>query len=352
MHHATFEEILSQPTTWDKVLEQVSRERSTFQKYLEELTDQEVIFIGCGTSYYLSLSAASLYTRITGKRARASSASEVLFYPETVFPASGTGGYAPVFISRSGETTEVVRAAKEVQTRLGGNTYGVSCRPNSSLIHICDYPLLVPDADEKSVVMTRSFTSMLLLIQLMTAITSSNAKFESELSKLPDLGIAMIDKYRDSVKDIINDGRYSKFIYLAQGPYYGLASEAMLKIKEMSLSSSEVYYSLEFRHGPMATVDEDMLITFFISEHVREEEVALLREMKKLGASTLALCEAADASIRKVSDHVIELASDISDDARMVLYMPVVQLLGYYNAVAKGLDPDHPNNLVQVVTLR
>jgi len=351
MHHATFEEILSQPTMWDKVLEQVSHKRSTFQKYLEHLTDQEAIFIGCGTSYYLSLSAASLYTRITGQKARASSASEVLFYPETVFPASDTG-YAPVFISRSGETTEVVQAAREVQIRLGSHTYGVSCRPHSSLIRTCHYPLLVPDADEKSVVMTRSFTSMLLLIQLLAAIASSNAGFEAELSKLPDLGAAIIDKYSDYVKDIISHRRYSKFVYLAQGPYYGLASEAMLKIKEMSLSFSEVYYSLEFRHGPMAAVDEDMLITFFISEHVREEEVALMKEMKKLGASTLALCEEADATIRKASDHVIELASDISDDARMVLYMPIVQLLGYYNAVAKGLDPDHPHNLAQVVTLR
>ena len=350
MQYVTLEEILSQPTIWQAVLEIASQQRGTFEQYLKQAAHKEAVFIGCGTSYYLSLSAAGIYTMVTGQKARAASASEVLFFPETIFPASDQG-YMPVLISRSGMTTEVVRAAEEIQSRLENHTYGVSCRPASDLIRVCHYPLLVSEADEKSVVMTRSFTSMLLLIQLLAAIRSGNTAFEEELSRLPDLGTETIDRCHDLVKDVTSSRQYTKFVYLGQGPYYGLACEAMLKIKEMSLSYSEAYHSLEFRHGPVSMVDEEMLITFLISEQARTEEVTLLKEMKELGARTLVIAEEADAGIRRSADYVVELKSGLSDTARMILYMPIVQLMGYYNAVAKGLDPDNPKNLTQVVTL-
>jgi glucosamine--fructose-6-phosphate aminotransferase (isomerizing) len=37
--------------------------------------------------------------------------------------------------------------------------------------------------------------------------------------------------------------------------------------------------------------------------------------------------------------------------ARAVLYLPVLQLLAWHRSLAKGLNPDQPNNLTAVVTL-
>ncbi|MFC1619578.1 SIS domain-containing protein, partial [Candidatus Neomarinimicrobiota bacterium] len=118
-----------------------------------------------------------------------------------------------------------------------------------------------------------------------------------------------------------------------------------------SLSVSEAYHSMEFRHGPMSIVDEDMLLTMLISERAREQETRLLKEMKALGATTYVICERADTEIRAASDYLIELGTQLPDEARLILYMPPLQLLAYTNAVAKGLDPDNPKHLTQVVTL-
>jgi len=192
---------------------------------------------------------------------------------------------------------------------------------------------------------------MFLLLQHLAGTIAGNAEFEEELLALPEKGATVLDTYRGPLKDIIDTSVFNKFVYLGQGPFYGLACEGMLKMKEMSLSFSEAYHTLEFRHGPMSIVDEDMLIIFFISEHARAEELALLKEMKRLGAKTLVITEAADIEIQKAANYMVELKSGLSDYARLILYMPVVQLLGYYTAVAKGLDPDKPKNLTQVVVL-
>ncbi|MFC1548096.1 SIS domain-containing protein, partial [Candidatus Neomarinimicrobiota bacterium] len=219
------------------------------------------------------------------------------------------------------------------------------------LVRQSRFPLVVPSADEQSVVMTRSFTSMLLLIQYVAAIRSGDHGLEEALEKVPGHGERVVEQAKAVVEKIIGTGSYTKFVFLGHGPYYGLASEAMLKMTEMSLSVSEAYHSMEFRHGPMSIVNEDMLLTMLISERAREQETKLLKEMKALGATTWVICERADGEIRAASDYLLELGTQLSDEARLILYMPPLQLLAYTNAVAKGLDPDNPKNLTQVVTL-
>ncbi|MFC1481160.1 SIS domain-containing protein [Candidatus Neomarinimicrobiota bacterium] len=348
MAHVTLAEILSQPQVWQQVLRLIADDKTV--RKLASHNAGETVFIGCGTSYYLALSAASYYTMVTCRKARATTASEVLLFPDTFLP-NGGAECKPILISRSGTTTEVVRVAQNVSDFFSDEPLGISCRPESDLLRACDLAVALPPADEKSVVMTRSFTSMLLLIQYLASIQASDEKLQEELSQLPELGSVILEKSHSIIKNIMAEGSYTKFVYLGHGPYYGLACEAMLKIKEMSLSSSEAYHSLEFRHGPMSMVDEDMLLTFLISERARAHETLLLKEMKALGAKTVVICESADDEIRASSDYLIELNSGLSDAARLLLYMPALQLLGYYNALAKGLDPDKPKNLSQVVTL-
>ena len=137
--------------------------------------------------------------------------------------------------------------------------------------------------------------------------------------------------------------------FLGSGPRYGLACEAMLKLKEMSLTTSEAYHFLEFRHGPKSMVDEGTLVVGLLSEAAREAEVAVLREMKELGGRILVLTEAKDGL--DWADHVVCFQSDLPEVTRLPLYLPTLQLLAYYRAVGKGLDPDAPRNLDAVVQL-
>jgi glucosamine--fructose-6-phosphate aminotransferase (isomerizing) len=65
--------------------------------------------------------------------------------------------------------------------------------------------------------------------------------------------------------------------------------------------------------------------------------------MRALGGRVLSLGE---------SDADVTFASQLPENVRNVLYLPVLQLMAYHRAMAKGLDPDKPTNLDAVVELQ
>jgi glucosamine--fructose-6-phosphate aminotransferase (isomerizing) len=153
------------------------------------------------------------------------------------------------------------------------------------------------------------------------------------------------------IEDIINSNIIESFVFLGHGPLFGIANESMLKVTEMSLSISNVYHSLEFRHGPMSRVNENTLITFFVNKQTIDHEKTLIKEMHDLGAKTLVICDKAVKEIRDVADFIVELDTGMEYFENLILYMPITQFMGYYQAVKKGLNPDEPQHLTQVVTL-
>jgi len=346
----TYEEILSQPYTWKYVINEADQIEKKVNTIRQECSSDNFYFVGCGTSYFLSLTGAWIVQKFIKKRASGLTASDVYFFPELLNNAQYPN--STIFIiSRSGTTTEGIWVAETLKQEKHFKTCAISCRPKSELVQKTNHSFLIQNADEKSVVMTRSFTSMLLLIKFISGFYSGNREFIQEISKLPTLGKTLINDYNDLIKDFVKKLKISRFVFLGQGPFYGLAAESMLKIKEMSLSISEVYHTLEYRHGPMSMVGPEVLIIFLLSERSKTEEKKLLKEMKKHGANILVICEKADSDIKNNSDLVVELQSGISEYARLVLYMPITQLLGFYQAKNKGLDPDNPKNLSQVVQI-
>ena len=142
-----------------------------------------------------------------------------------------------------------------------------------------------------------------------------------------------------------------RFFFLGNGPLFGLACEAMLKMKEMSLSYSEAYHTLEFRHGPKSMADGSALVIGLLSPNGLAQELAVLSDMQVLGARRMAITESAADLAPGAAGEQVFLQSGLSQANRIVLYLPVLQLLAYQRAMAKGLDPDGPRNLTAVVTL-
>jgi glucosamine--fructose-6-phosphate aminotransferase (isomerizing) len=169
------------------------------------------------------------------------------------------------------------------------------------------------------------------------------------MQTLPNLGTQLIATYHGLTRQLGQDSRFERFYFLGSGLQYGLASEANLKMKEMSLSFSEAFHFMEFRHGPMSMVNERTLIVGLLSEKNRAHELAVLHEMRKLGAQTLVLTDQAVAE--QEVDYQVCFHSGLPDTSRAVLYLPFLQLLGYYRAVTNGQNPDQPHNLTAVIVL-
>jgi glucosamine--fructose-6-phosphate aminotransferase (isomerizing) len=107
---------------------------------------------------------------------------------------------------------------------------------------------------------------------------------------------------------------------------------------------------MEFRHGPMSLVDGEHLVVALLSEAVAEYEVAVLRDLRERGCHILGIAEDAGAAAQ-VCDAVYPLQSRLSEAGRGVLYLPLLQLLAYYRAMGRNLNPDRPRNVVMAVRL-
>ncbi|HZJ23499.1 MAG TPA: SIS domain-containing protein [Anaerolineales bacterium] len=333
-HYATYREIKSQTEAWAQALELAKA-----VSLPDAAQYEQVIFTGCGSTYYLSLAAAALYQELTGRVARAVPASELLLNPQIV--VQDNISQLLVAISRSGTTTETVRAVEKFKAGKHGNVVAIS-NYNEALSHLADVKIVIDKGQEESMAQTRSFASMFVAVSVFCARMAGQDDLLEPMNKLPQAGDWLIDKYESFAKELGENLDFDRFYFLGSGIRYGLACEANLKMKEMTLTNSEPFHFLEFRHGPMSMVNGNTVVVGMLSDANRFHEARVLAEMKMLGAAVAVLGE---------SDADVELESQIPESVRGVLYLPVLQLMAFHRAVAKGLNPDRPNNLTAVVKL-
>jgi glutamine---fructose-6-phosphate transaminase (isomerizing) len=334
-HSCTRDEILSQTDAWAEAL-QVARNAP-----LPRAADHEyVLFTGCGSTYYLCLSAAALYQELTGRTARAVPAGELLLNPQVVAPPSGTRPLL-VAISRSGATTETVRAVEQFKASQAGRVIVIS-NHQDALALLADIAIQIPKGREESVAQTRSFASMYVAACVLCTRMAGRSDLVDSMSALPETGRRLLRNCGPIAERTGADLTFDRFYFLGSGIRYGLASEANLKMKEMTLTHSEPFHFLEFRHGPMSMVGPTAVAVGLLSEKNRAHEVAVLNDVKALGTSVLTLAE---------SDADVVFQSGIPESVRGVLYLPALQLMALERAVAKGLNPDRPQNLTAVVRL-
>jgi glucosamine--fructose-6-phosphate aminotransferase (isomerizing) len=345
----TLNEILSQPATWRETAKQL--EQDGMLELVSEVffPGSPWLFLACGSSYYLSQLVATLWTRQLQVPCSAVPASEFLFAPEETLRR--TGAQQVVLVSRSGETTEVLRAARLLEADRSILTLGVTCSAESPLEKLCARTLKLTWANEKSTVMTRSFTSMLVAFQRLGAKFAGDLELISALDRLPEQVQPWLEANAGKIQDFGEKRRFADFIFLGQGEQYWMAQEAGLKITEMSSSYAQVYHTLEFRHGPRSIAGRDTLITFLLSEAAAEEETLLVSEMKELGAATFVVTNRAAEALERASDLLIELRMNEPEFARLAPMAIPAQLLGTAVGLRKGLNPDAPKNLSRVVTL-
>ena len=339
----TLQEILDQPEAWAAALERFEADAPRVDRLFERDPRDEVVFTGCGSSYYLSMTAASVFQQFTGLRAKAVPASEILQFPEGVFAQDSS----PLLVvaSRSGTTTETLRAAKAV-ARQGIPILCLTCAARSPLARQADLALCSPRGREKSVVMTKSFSSLLLLGLLLAAQRAGDAGLRRELHRLPALGRRVLKIALPLMRDVGTAA--SRFVFLGAGPAHGIAWEAMLKLTEMAQRPAVAYHPLEFRHGPIAAAGPGTVAVLFGTEGGKRLEKALVRDLRRQGVSVVALGD--DWSMAEAETGVA-LGAGLSDAARSLLYLPFGQALAYHRAVGAGLDPDRPQHLTSVVRL-
>lgn len=342
----SYTEITSQPHVWAQAVSAFQQQAGALAALWAAGGFDHVLLTGCGSTHYLALAGAALIQQLTGISARAYPASEIALRPDFVLlPHSKP---LLITVSRSGETTETIAAARVFRARTDSPVIAVTCVSTSTLAVDADLSFAIDAAQETSVAQTRSFASMMIVVQCIAAALAGRDDFAA-LERLTPTATRLLERYGSLAQRLGEDRQLDRFFFLGSGRLFGIANEGMLKMKEMSLSYSEAFHVLEFRHGPMSMVNEHSLVVGLLSDEAAPQEIAVLRQMRARGAQILALAEADHG----LSDwaHVVSIESGLPAWARPVTYLPVLQLLAYHRALSNGQNPDMPANLSFVVEL-
>ena len=344
----TYREIYKQPEAFQSINDTLEEIYAVLdQVFNSGETYDELIFTGCGTSLYLAQTAAHVFSSYNNTAAKAVPCSELYLFPET-FVSGRKVLVLP--ITRKSYTTEVRMAIDKVRSFPDVKTLAITCDQDSSLYN--DYMILSPNADEKSVIMTGSFTSMVYLSVILAMYAGGEKKQIEAMGDYKKAAEDLLKKMDDLAKTIVSEHEnLNLFITLGQGVYYGVANECMNKMKEMGLTNSEAYYSLEYRHGPMSLVDENTLILSLCHSKAKEMDAGILREMKSYGAVTAAIGEGVSEAVSE-ADYKLDLEYGYNDDQYAALIGFIGQFIGYYIAEKKGLDADSPRHLTQAIVLK
>lgn len=331
---ATYQEILTQVAAWQDALHAVSAKQADVQRLWQAGAYDSIVVTGCGSTHYLSMIAANLLQTHTGVAARAVPAAELLFNPESIYLRRGRT--LLVAISRSALTSETIQAAQQFVDQQRGEVVVISCYGDRPLNQPAALNLFAEQGQEESVAQTRSFSAMLVMAEQLAVLLGEGAL---RASLLTGAGQAWVENALLIAHPFADPKRFQRYFYLGSGARYGLACEAMLKMKEMSLTHAEAFHTLEFRHGPKSMVDAETVVVGLLSENAASAERAVLDEMKALGATTFTIGTQAESDYR------------LPEASSLVYALPILQSLAYHRATLKGLDPDRPRNLDQVVQL-
>lgn len=284
-------ELTSQPETWARAV--AMRDE---QALLPE-TGARIAVVGCGTSWFMAQAYAALREGSGQGETDAFAASEAFV---------DRGYDAVVALTRSGTTTEVLELVERVRGRV--RVIGVIGDETSPLVSLVDDAVLLPFADEESVVQTRFATTSLALLRasLGEDLTSAIDDAAAVLAGDDDPGLGTADQYT----------------FLGRGWTVGLAHEAALKMRESSQSWTESYASMEYRHGPIAIA-------------------APGRVTWQFGEAPEGLAAQVEATGARFVQHPIDPLADLVRLHRVALD----------RAVARGLEPDEPRNLTRSVIL-
>ncbi len=285
------------------------------------------VVVGCGTSYNLALAVASAMNA-QGILAIAVPAGEWHDRPET-YVADGTK-VELIALSRSGTTTETVRAARSSRGR-GIHVTGVTCALDTELEHTSDKAIVFDTHPDEGIVMTCSASLMLMAGYAMAGLSVDDLLTSRAENVLTQIQAAETKAFHDR----------SHIVFLGGGAHYGVMLEGALKLMEMAIAGTQTFHPGEYRHGPISLIDEKSAAVMLYHSDTADADAELVAEIQEKGAFVIGIGGPGNVSLPVTS----------SGDLAGIEALPALQFLGERHAQHYGIDTTAPRHLSKVVVL-
>jgi glucosamine--fructose-6-phosphate aminotransferase (isomerizing) len=335
-------EIMEEPQA---VRAAIMQDKQSFtQLAMDILRARQVVITACGTSRYAALVGRYLFSEVAKKFCDVVMASEFQYFSDSIDQNT-----LVIAVSQSGETADITEGVKKARANKA-QVISIINKPGSILSRMSDDVIYLNCGPEIAVAATKSLISQLAIFYLLS-FTMVN-QFDRAVDSLKDIAGELTKTLDWNGKELEALARKFKdkrdFYYIARGINFPIASEAALKLKEISYAHAEGLPAGELKHGTLALIEAGTpVIAICPNDYTFNETLSNAIEAKSRGAFIIGVSDKQD----ELYDAWIKIPQVDNPFYPLVSIAPL-HLFAYYLATELGKDPDKPRNLAKSVTVK
>ncbi len=255
-----------------------------------------------------------------------------------------------VGISQSGQSPDIVSVLVDARTQ-GMPTLAITNNPASPLAATADWVIDLHAGEEKSVAATKTYTTELLAVAMLSAALAQDDSMHAQMDAVPN-AVAGALSLDDTIRLRAERYRYVGHVsMIGRGYNYATALEAAIKLKELTYTPTTPYSTADFLHGPIASIGEGSCVLVAAPTSVLDADLdAVVADLDQRGAELVVISDR--AALLSRADLPLRLPISLPEWLSPIAAIVPAQLLAYRLAEARGLNIDQPRGLHKVTETR
>lgn len=344
--YLTEAEILDTPLSLASTCGYFEKRDGELTEFFAKHPQRKFAVLGCGSSFMLAESAAALLASMPQTAASAIPAGDYIlnydFWQETVRDS------IVILLSRSGKTSEMVRALRHIRENLGCPAVSITMRAENDLAPLCDLNLVLDWCYDNSVCQTRTVTNLYAASLLLAARYAGRDDLRESVLAAAENSGAFNLKYRPLLQEIAAMD-WDHAVVLADGPVSGIAEEGALAFTEIAMLPGRCFHLLDYRHGPIVVSGKKTLTLALLRPGEGELQGKMVRDVMARGSIVVTISDQAE-NLYGAAAHV--QITGVEDFAAWgILFIYVAQMTALLKALALGGNPDQPQGLDPYISL-
>jgi glucosamine--fructose-6-phosphate aminotransferase (isomerizing) len=253
-------------------------------------------------------------------------------------------------ISQSGKSPDIVSVVENAK-RQGALTVAITNFSDSALANQADFVVDLHAGEERSIAATKTYTSELMAIAMLSAYLTEDAELQEALARVPE-AMAQVLGVAPTVAQVVERYRYmTACVVIGRGYNYASAFELALKLKELTYTIAEPYSSADFLHGPLALIENGFPVIVMAPTGVMIPEIRdFVQVLRQREAEPVVISD--DVETLALGRTQLPLKATLPEWLSPLSAIVPGQLFAMYLAHARDYDPDHPRGLRKVTETR
>lgn len=301
---------------------------------------QRIYLTECVSSYCAGFASSYIFNEVPKIPSFPLPSFEIINYP----PPDIDDKAAVFVISHRGRTKialEIVESLRPKKPFI----IGITDVEGSPITKVVDDVSIGVRGEEPTYPKTRSWIGTVFRLSLIALMIAKKKgvnidKLLDQLKETPKMAAAIINTVEEKIRYLAGKYEKKRFYVIGGGPNWATAQEGVLKLKEAGLVISEALEVEEIAHGHQLVLDENSVVVAIAPPgRSYKRSCEIVQAANAIGSQTLSIIKKGD-SLSKLSTDAVELEESLDESFTPMVYIIPIQLLAYYIALKKNLNPD------------